>query len=244
MIANYDVIECYLTKKYVGVPNFFSFPMSDLQLNVQKLKIECDYILEIGSFKNMIIIFGWSVSEGLIFRIFNDTDLKIRYSTSFSFPNYNNSMRELYSINQLFNTDNFYKAVSRCLIYKYCKIGDESIFLWLADGRFREILFKDNKFKNETIVMEGNLNEKILNTVAFDKFKYTLGFDDNTIKVYSVKEKKLWYNLLGGSMTVIPKSFVANPNVVGFSHIILTNYAIIGCLGNLIREYSFNNNFK
>ena len=54
--------------------------------------------------------------------------------------------------------------------------------------------------------------------------------------------KELWYNLLGGSMSIIPKSFIFNPYTTGFSIVILTKSKIIGCIGNLIREYNFNLN--
>ena len=56
----------------------------------------------------------------------------------------------------------------------------------------------------------------------------------------SNKKREVWHKLLGGSMTVIPKSFVQNPLYKGFSNIELTRHSIIVSLGNLIRIYDFN----
>jgi hypothetical protein len=141
----------------------------------------------------------------------------------------------------MFIDNSFNVPINNLFLYKFCKITDEGIFLVLPGLRFIEVLLGNNKLTTVTYTYD-NLKDKKVNCVSYDKFKFVVGFNDNTIKVFSTKEKQLWYNLLGGSMTVIPKSFVGY--IEGFHAIQLTKYSIIGCLGNLIREYSFNNNIK
>ena len=111
--------------------------------------------------------------------------------------------------------------------------------------------FKGRFFKEVTItpifefvvkesVFKDYINKLVFNDIAHDNYKFAMAFSDNTIKIFSSKDNTLWYNLLGGSMTIIPKSFVAHPSLIGFSSVHLTKYSVIGSLGNLIRIYNFN----
>ena len=83
-----------------------------------------------------------------------------------------------------------------------------------------------------------------MNTCVCDKYRCVVGYDNNMIKVLNAQTGTLWYNLLGGSMTIIPKSFIKHPNYVGFHLIKLTRWSIVGAMGNLIREYSFKPQIK
>ena len=59
------------------------------------------------------------------------------------------------------------------------------------------------------------------------------------MSIFDIRNGQLWFNLLGGSKTVIPKSFVKHPNYEGFHIIKVTRDAIVSVIGNLIREYKF-----
>ena len=78
-----------------------------------------------------------------------------------------------------------------------------------------------------------------INCIEGDKFRIIIANESNTLGIYNRNDASLWYYLLGGSMTVIPKSFIKNPLYNGFNIIKVTRTSIIGVLGNLIREYSF-----
>lgn len=92
-------------------------------------------------------------------------------------------------------------------------------------------LFDKNKNNNESQI-------DIL-TYACDKYRFVVGTSGYLIKVFNIQTGEMWYNLLGGSMTVIPKSFIGYPYCTNFHIIKLTRWSIVGVLGNLIREYSF-----
>ena len=98
-----------------------------------------------------------------------------------------------------------------------------------------------NKELNTTPAKIYNLENKggIINCLVGDKYRIIIATDNNTLGIYNRNNASLWYYLLGGSMTVIPKSFIKNPLYNGFNIIKVTRTSIIGVMGNLIREYSF-----
>ena len=83
-----------------------------------------------------------------------------------------------------------------------------------------------------------------INCIESDEFRIVIGSDELFLAVFDIKTGKLWFNLLGGSRTVIPKSFVKHPNYEGFHYLKVTRNAIISLIGNLIREYKFTFNYK
>ena len=78
-----------------------------------------------------------------------------------------------------------------------------------------------------------------INCIESDDFRIVIGSDELFLAVFDIKTGKLWFNLLGGSKTVVPKSFVKHPNYEGFHFLIVTRNAIVSIIGNLIREYKF-----
>ena len=78
-----------------------------------------------------------------------------------------------------------------------------------------------------------------INCVAGDKYRLIIGTEGMAIGVYRTSNASVWYYLLGGSKTVVPKSFIKNPHYEGFNLLKVSRTSIIGVLGNLIREYSF-----
>jgi hypothetical protein len=100
-------------------------------------------------------------------------------------------------------------------------------------------LYTYNFEKKEKKFIQLDCKNNQINCFIADKFRIVIGFNNNLLSIYSKETGNLYFNLLGGSLTVIPKSFVAKPNFTGFHLIKITRTAIIGVLGNLIRVYSF-----
>lgn len=96
----------------------------------------------------------------------------------------------------------------------------------------------------KTVTFDYQQDNKVCNSYSSDKYRFVAGFSNNLIKVFNIQTGQMWYNLLGGSMTIIPKSFISHPNYTGFHIIKLTRWSIVGVLGNLIREYSFKPTIK
>ena len=123
-------------------------------------------------------------------------------------------------------------------------IPDKVYLLYLDDKILSLLINKNiviNKQLNSTPVKIYNLknNEGKINCIKGDKYRIIIANDNNSLGIYNRNDASLWYYLLGGSMTVIPKSFIKNPLYNGFNIIKVTRTSIIGVLGNLIREYSF-----
>ena len=96
------------------------------------------------------------------------------------------------------------------------------------------------KVKQLKIVNIGTL--KIIpsiNCIDSDDFRVVLGSDELFMAIFDIKTGKLWFNLLGGSKTVVPKSFVKHPDYEGFHLLQVTRNSILSVIGNLIREYRF-----
>ena len=83
-----------------------------------------------------------------------------------------------------------------------------------------------------------------INCIESDDFRIVIGSDELFLAVFDIKTGKLWFNLLGGSKTVFPKSYVKHPNYEGFHYLKVTRNAIISLMGNLIREYRFTFKYK
>ncbi len=78
-----------------------------------------------------------------------------------------------------------------------------------------------------------------INCIEGDIFRIVIASDESYMAIFDIKTGKLWFNLLSGSRTVVPKSFVKHPNYEGFHLIKVTRNSIISVIGNLIREYRF-----
>lgn len=245
LINNFDLDEMFIISKYktVNLHNLFIFQKDDTR-NIERIKIDMEYLIEIASIRNYFVIFGFSQNLGLCVNLYSESNLTFKYSTNIPLQPIDNSQQLLLdNIRINFANDNF-NPIKKTFLYNYCKVNDESLMLVIPNSEFVDISIKADKLVKNQYYLSDDLKKKKVNCVNFDKFKFVVSFDDGTIKVFSAKEKNLWYNLLSGSMTVIPKSFVAHPDIVGFSKIYLTKYSIIGAMGNLIREYSFNQNFN
>ena len=78
-----------------------------------------------------------------------------------------------------------------------------------------------------------------VNCIDSDEFRVVLGSDELFMAIFDIKTGKLWFNLLGGSKSVFPASFMKHPNYDGFHLLIVTRNSILSAIGNLIREYRF-----
>ena len=59
------------------------------------------------------------------------------------------------------------------------------------------------------------------------------------ISIFDITTGEFWYNFLGGSLSVFPKSYVKHPSFEGFHLLKISRNAIIAVMGNLIRKYNF-----
>ena len=75
--------------------------------------------------------------------------------------------------------------------------------------------------------------------IESDRHRIVMSSDDLYISIFDITNGEFWYNFLGGSLSVFPKSFVKHPLHNGFHIVKITRNAIIGVMGNLIREYKF-----
>ena len=121
----------------------------------------------------------------------------------------------------------------------------QKVHLLYYDEKIISILINESKLinreLNSTPAKIYRLENKggNINCIEGDKFRIIIANESNTLGIYNRNDASLWYYLLGGSMTVIPKSFIKNPSYNGFNIIKVTRTSIIGVMGNLIREYSF-----
>ena len=72
-----------------------------------------------------------------------------------------------------------------------------------------------------------------------DRHRMVIAGNELNIGIFDITNGDFWFYFLGGSLTVLPKSFVKHPLYDGFHIVQITRNAIICVMGNLIREYKF-----
>ena len=105
-----------------------------------------------------------------------------------------------------------------------------------------KVLYKINNIGINQLKVEkiSTLKEmKSINCIEADMFRIVLASDELYMSIFDLKTGNLWFNLLGGSKTVFPKSFIKHENYNGFHLIKITRNSIVSLIGNLIREYRF-----
>ena len=185
--------------------------------------VQFDVIFSINKFKNDIGILG-IYKKKLYYKIYAIQNINLKLKKEFLLDGNPNIFN--YSIN---NNPNVNKKLD------ILNFSNNSISYLL---NMKE-LYTYNFEKKENKFIQINSNSNEINCFVADKYRIVLGFNNNLLSIYSKETGNLYFNLLGGSLTVIPKSFVPKPNFNGFHLIKLTRTAIIGVLGNLIRVYSF-----
>ena len=82
-------------------------------------------------------------------------------------------------------------------------------------------------------------NIPAINCIEGDTFRIVIASDDLFMAIFDIKTGRHWFNFLGGSKSVKPKSFIKHPYYEGFHLIKITRNSIVSAIGNLIREYRF-----
>ena len=75
--------------------------------------------------------------------------------------------------------------------------------------------------------------------IESDRHRIVFASDDLYISIFDITNGEFWYNFLGGSLSVVPSSYVKHPSFEGFHLLKISRNAIIAVMGNLIRKYSF-----
>ena len=75
--------------------------------------------------------------------------------------------------------------------------------------------------------------------IESDRHRIVFASDDLYISIFDITNGEFWYNFLGGSLSVVPSSYVKHPSFKGFHLLKISRNAIIAVMGNLIRKYSF-----
>ena len=131
------------------------------------------------------------------------------------------------------------------LDFLYSSLPNGLEFYYLINNN---ILYKVDlaNFKQiKTKLINSNLKEvKNINCIESDRQKIVMASDELYVAIFDINSGEFWYIFLGGSLTVVPKSFVKHPIYKGFHIVKMTRNAVLCAHGNLIREYKFVFNKK
>ena len=215
--------------KTIIIPNFFVFDLQHKYSNLN-LRIDVGYLTEIAKFEDYLIILGFNTNTiDFVVNLYCTKENKIKFKQNLP----------LYSrigYNYFNNSPSYTSFIKNKNVLSIMFEGSQMVYFELLINNGILIL---NEIKSEDLNIPSELNY-----VSCDDFKFAFACGDNTIKVFSSKYRKLWYTLLSGSLTVMPKSFVADTNIRGFSKVLVTKTSIIASIGNMIRQYDFNSKFK
>ena len=226
---NYDFIKgnlLYLYNKETDQNKLYNIRLFKKSTNAEyRSYIQFDIIFSINKMENdnnQIGILGIFKNK-LYYKIYSILNINLKLKTEFLIDN-NPNIFNFYS-----NIPNINKKID------ILNLSKNSISYLLNMNE----LYTYNFEKKEKKFIQLDCKNNQINCFIADKFRIVIGFNNNLLSIYSKETGNLYFNLLGGSLTVIPKSFVAKPNFTGFHLIKITRTAIIGVLGNLIRVYSF-----
>ena len=230
-VVNEDKIFLYINKEPIrnrmissynnrnSLPNVFYFKKNAFIAN--GFHIDLDYIYNILLINNDEVAFIGKKNT-----INNETQIVMKiYKTS-----YFSMSREVV----LYKEGNYNNNLKFDLIYyKF-----PEMYYLINEKYLKQI---ENVGVNQLKVVDiGTLKDiSSINCVEADEFRVVLASDELFMAIFDIKTGKLWFNLLGGSKTVVPKSFVKHPNYEGFNQIQITRNSIVSVIGNLIREYRF-----
>ena len=229
-VVNDDKIFLYINREPVKNKFISTYQIKDILPNVfifkkntrlfESYHIDLDYIFNILLINNKEVAFiGYNFNKKLIMKIYNTS--------------YFSQSREI----QLYNDNP--RLVTFDLLY--CK-NQEMVYL-INQNIIKKV---DNVLVKQLKVTNIGTLDKVdnINCIEVDEFRVVLASDELFMGIFDVKTGKKWFVLLGGSKTVIPKSFVKHPNYEGFHYMELTRNSIVSVIGNLIREYKFTFKFE
>ena len=220
LYINKDPIRKRLISEYNNrdLPNVFIFKKNTLIAN--GYHIDLDYILNILPINDAEVGFIGTKTNQNTYR--KQVVLKVYYLAYFSLA------REivLSDENENFNTFDM-------ILYK-----NPELYYLINDTKLKKI--ENIGVKQLKIENIGTLKAiPSINCIESDEFRIVIGSDELFMAIFDIKSGKLWFNLLGGSKTVVPKSFVKHPDYEGFHILEVTRNSIVSVIGNLIREYNF-----
>ena len=223
LYINYDPIKkqkignYYKDDQKLKLPNVFSFDKSTKFS--ENYHINLDFIINIYNFENNEIGFVGIFNNSLYLKIFT--------------PNFINELREVCLCNEKINPP--IKNITSIDI-PYIKNGEMYFLINEVElNKISNLNIQQLKVENVASIKK---NDKV-NCVEADEFRLVIGTDENTLSVYDRTSGDLWFLLLGGSLTVKPKSFVEHPLYKSFHIVKITRNSIVGVIGNMFREYNF-----
>ena len=218
---NYEPVKKQLIKKYSCkklLPNVFFI---DQETKLHKdLHIDLDYIINIIKIsEDKVAFLGINDSNYLSMKIYSTENNvllgeKILYSDDVNRVNHFNLLYSSFP-----QKPECYYLINHKKLYK----------MNLAN-------FKQINIQEITSSMKDVTN---VNWVESDKHRIVMASDDLYVSIFDISNGEFWYNFLGGSLTVFPKSYVKHPLYKGFHIVQITRNSIICAMGNLIREYKF-----
>jgi hypothetical protein len=223
LLTNFEPDEGFLISKFknVSLSNLFIFDLKNPSL-IERIRVPCDYVFEVKKLNNFYAIIGINFKpHQMTYHIYDETSI-LRYT--FTDPLSNNL-----NISSV-NSSNFYNVAI---------FHDRMIYFKPSDKVFEIKIMPEGLVSDYSQLKSGN--NSLIKCISYDRYKYILSYEENSVEVYSSKNRELMYVILGGSSLVIPKSFVANPNYKGFSKIITSKSTVLCVMGNLLREYNFIN---
>ena len=122
----------------------------------------------------------------------------------------------------------------------YSGFPEKSEFDYLINNK---MLYQANlaNFKQIKTIQINNALKDVsnVNCIESDRHRIVFASGDLYISIFDITTGEFWYNFLGGSLSVFPKSYVKHPSFEGFHLLKISRNAIIAVMGNLIRKYNF-----
>lgn len=224
---NYDPIKKHLLNDYTNrtdgkrqrLPNVFSFNKSNALFD--SFRFNLDYIYNILPLNQNEIGFigARKGNNNNYFQVY----LQI-YSENLLYP-----LREICLYDNAFSD-------FRC--FDLASFNKDSLVYIINENDLRKI--ENLNVKQLTVKKVGNLKEvNNINCFKCDQYRIVSASDNMILSISNGETGEFWFNLLGGSLSVKPKSFVDHPVYKGFHIVKITRTSIFGVIGNLIRQYNF-----
>ena len=221
LYINFDPVKKILIEKYNCrklLPNAYYFDLG--KKSYKDYHIDLKYINDIVKInEDKVGFIGINNNNKLVIQIYSSEN-SIFIGEGELFPEKAGSIHQfdfLYS--NLPEGLEFYYLINNNQLYK------------MNLGNFKQI---------KKSLINNNMNAvSNVNCIESDKHKIVLASSKLYIAIFDIISGEFWYIFLGGSLTVIPKSFLKHPNFEGFHILQVTNNSVIAAHGNLIREYKF-----
>ena len=221
LFINYEPVKRQLIRKYTCkklLPNAYFI---DQETKLYKdLHVDLEHIFDILKLSDDKVAFiGLNSTNFLSMKIYSSENT-VFLGESILYSDISDQIRQfnlLYS--DLQEKFEFYYLINHKKLYKTNLINFKQI-------KTHQITHALKKVENITCIES-------------DRHRIVIASDDMYVAIFDITNGEFWYNFLGGSLSVFPKSFVKHPLYNGFHLLSITRNAIICVMGNLIREYKF-----